>query len=145
MNAKQAAFVQEYLIDRNGAGAAVRAGYSQRTARQIAHKLLTKPDVAAAVAAGEAQIARGAAITRQKVLDGLQEAIELARARLDPSAMIRGWATLAKLCGYYSAERHEVRISAEGLALHRELEQLSDAELLALVAKAPPEVRRTAH
>ncbi len=141
MNAKQAAFVQEYLIDRNGAGAAVRAGYSRRAARQIAHKLLTNADVAAAVAAGEAQMARGAEITRQKVLEGLQEAIELARARSDASAMIAAW---REACGYYSAERHEVRISADGLALHRELEQLSDAELLALVAKAPPEVRRTA-
>ena len=58
--------------------------------------------------------------------------------------MIAAWREVGKLCGYYSAERHEVRISADGLALHRELEQLSDAELLALVAKAPPEVRRTA-
>ncbi len=46
---KQRAFVVEYLKDRNGAQAAIRAGYSERTARQQASELLTKPDIAAAV------------------------------------------------------------------------------------------------
>ncbi len=46
---KQAAFVYEYLKDFNGGKAAVRAGYSERTCREIASQLLTKPAVIAAV------------------------------------------------------------------------------------------------
>ena len=57
MKALHLRFVQEYLVDRNGAAAAVRAGYSKRTARQIACELLTRPDVAEAVRDGEAEIA----------------------------------------------------------------------------------------
>jgi phage terminase small subunit len=67
MNAK-AALSPKYLIDRNGAAAAVRAGYSARTARSIAHELLTKPDVAAMVAEGERAAADRLGLTREKVL-----------------------------------------------------------------------------
>lgn len=42
---KQILFCQEYLIDLNGAGAAVRAGYSKAAAKEIASETLTKPNV----------------------------------------------------------------------------------------------------
>jgi phage terminase small subunit len=47
---KQQRFVEEYLVDLNGTQAAMRSGYSARTADRIAHELLRKPAVAAAVA-----------------------------------------------------------------------------------------------
>lgn len=53
---KQALFVQEYLIDLNATQAAIRAGYSKRTAEDIGRQLLRKTPVAAAIA--EAQKAR---------------------------------------------------------------------------------------
>lgn len=42
---KQEMFVREYLIDLNATQAAIRAGYSKRTARQIGQENLTKPDI----------------------------------------------------------------------------------------------------
>lgn len=48
-SARQEAFVAEYAKDRNATRAAIRAGYSARTARSIGHENLTKPDIAAAV------------------------------------------------------------------------------------------------
>jgi phage terminase small subunit len=50
LTAKQAAFVREYLFDKNATQAAARAGYSAKTARAIGHENLTKPNVAKAVA-----------------------------------------------------------------------------------------------
>lgn len=47
---KEACFVVEYLVDRNGAAAAVRAGYSARSAKETAYKLLQKPHIKAAIA-----------------------------------------------------------------------------------------------
>lgn len=44
MTARQHRFVDEYLLDLNGTQAAVRAGYSRRTANQIASENLSKPD-----------------------------------------------------------------------------------------------------
>lgn len=43
MTAKQAAFVEEYLRDRNGTQAAIRAGYSVRSAGDQAYELLRSP------------------------------------------------------------------------------------------------------
>jgi phage terminase small subunit len=40
---KQKAFCEEYLVDFNGMQAAIRAGYSEKTARSIAAENLTKP------------------------------------------------------------------------------------------------------
>ena len=40
---KQKRFCDEYLIDLNGTQAAIRAGYSEKTARMIAAENLTKP------------------------------------------------------------------------------------------------------
>ena len=47
MNAKQKKFCDEYLVDCNAAQAAIRAGYSPKTAKQIGQENLTKPDLRA--------------------------------------------------------------------------------------------------
>lgn len=45
MNAKQKRFCDEYLIDCNATQAAIRAGYSPKTAKQIGQENLTKPNL----------------------------------------------------------------------------------------------------
>ena len=42
---KQKRFCNEYLIDLNGTQAAIRAGYSEKTANRIASENLSKPDI----------------------------------------------------------------------------------------------------
>ncbi len=42
---KQKIFCLEYLLDFNGTQAAIRAGYSEKSARQQAADLLTKPNI----------------------------------------------------------------------------------------------------
>lgn len=49
LTARQALFVAEYLKDLNATQAAIRAGYSVRTARFMASELLSKPHIAAEV------------------------------------------------------------------------------------------------
>ena len=45
LTARQKRFCDEYLIDLNATQAAIRAGYSKRTAKQIGQENLTKPDL----------------------------------------------------------------------------------------------------
>ena len=68
---KQQRFVEEYLADLNATQAAIRAGYSRRTARQVGHENLTKPDIADAIT--ETMQARSARteITQDMVLEEL--------------------------------------------------------------------------
>ena len=42
---RQKIFCNEYLVDFNGTQAAIRAGYSKKTARSIASENLTKPNI----------------------------------------------------------------------------------------------------
>lgn len=44
---KQRLFCEEYLIDLNATQAAIRAGYSEKTARKIGSENLSKPDIRA--------------------------------------------------------------------------------------------------
>lgn len=47
VNARQKKFCDEYLIDLNATQAAIRAGYSEHTARSLGQRLLTNVDVSA--------------------------------------------------------------------------------------------------
>lgn len=47
---KQQLFVQEYVVDLNATQAAIRAGYSRKTACKIGSENLQKPDIQAAIA-----------------------------------------------------------------------------------------------
>lgn len=52
---KQEMFCREYLIDLNATQAAIRAGYSDNTARKIGSENLTKPDIQTRIAELKAQ------------------------------------------------------------------------------------------
>lgn len=70
---KQAMFVEEYLVDLNGLQAAIRAGFSENSAGQIAHQLLQKPHVALAVQEALDARTRRLRVTQDRVV------VELAR------------------------------------------------------------------
>lgn len=50
LTAKQAAFCREYLVDLNATQAAIRAGYSKKTAGAIGNENLQKPEIARVIA-----------------------------------------------------------------------------------------------
>lgn len=45
LNDKQKRFCEEYIVDLNGTQAAIRAGYSVRSARTLAARILAKVDI----------------------------------------------------------------------------------------------------
>jgi phage terminase small subunit len=68
---KQMAFCHEYLIDKNATQAAIRAGYSESTARQIANENLTKPDIRRYLDGLLAQRAERARVSGDEVIEEL--------------------------------------------------------------------------
>lgn len=68
---KQERFVAEYLIDLNATQAAIRAGYSVKTADQQAHQLLKKTSVAEAIQAAMKKREQRTEITQDRVLQEL--------------------------------------------------------------------------
>lgn len=68
---KQQAFVNEYLIDLNATQAAIRAGYSEKTAGKIGQENLTKPDIAKVIAEAMESRSQRTEITADRVLQEL--------------------------------------------------------------------------
>lgn len=79
---KRRRFAEEYLIDFNATQAAIRAGYSPKSAAQQGSELLKNPKVRAYVDARMSELGRRTGITQERILR------ELARiAFLDPTKL----------------------------------------------------------
>ena len=89
---KQKRFVSEYLVDLNATQAAIRAGYSAKTAGSQAFDLLKKPEIQEAVQAGQKKLSERTGITQERVL------AEYAKiAFFDPKKMFNGDGTLKQI------------------------------------------------
>lgn len=69
---KQRRFVAEYLIDLNATQAAIRAGYSPKTAVQQGPRLLLNVEIAEAAAAGKARQLDTADLSAVRVLEEMR-------------------------------------------------------------------------
>ena len=79
LSPKRAIFVREYLIDLNGTQAAIRAGYSAKSAEQQASRLLNNVKVSAAVRESmDARIAR-VELSQDYVLKTILDTVERCR------------------------------------------------------------------
>ena len=73
---KQQRFVEEYLIDLNATQAAIRAGYSPRTANEQGAQNLAKLSISKAIAEAQAKREERTQITQDYVLTNIQKVIE---------------------------------------------------------------------
>ena len=67
LNPKQKRFVKEYCVDLNGTQAAIRAGYSKKTANEQAAQILAKLSIQEAVKEEQSKIEGRIDITQDKV------------------------------------------------------------------------------
>jgi phage terminase small subunit len=73
MNPKQQRFVNEYLIDCNATQAAIRAGYSERTAYSIGGENLKKPEIRKAIKEAQKTQSKESGFTRERALEILAD------------------------------------------------------------------------
>lgn len=71
LNDKQRRFCEEYLVDLNATQAAIRAGYSEKTAGSIGFTLLKKAEIGEVVQSLQAKRSKRTDITADKVLQEL--------------------------------------------------------------------------
>lgn len=71
LTSKQQQFVKEYLVDLNATQAAIRAGYSSKTANRIATENLSKPVLQAAIQEAMRERSERTQITQDMVLQEL--------------------------------------------------------------------------
>ena len=98
---KQQAFVAEYLVDLNATQAAIRAGYSARTADRIGPELLGKTWVAEAIKEAQTKRAEKTARTALDVLKDIQDVSKEAREGGDLKTALRGLELEGKHLGMF--------------------------------------------
>ena len=115
-NAKQQRFVAEYLVDLNATQAAIRSGYSAKTAAEIGYELLRKPQIAAAVEKGLQKARKRCEVTRDSIARQLDNDRALAHAAKQAGAAVAATVANAKLFGLLKeAVEHTGRLTLEQL------------------------------
>lgn len=85
LNPRQKAFVQEYLVDLNATQAAIRAGYSERTARVQGPRLLSNVAVQREIEKGQDKREKRLEITADRIRR------ELARIAFGDAKKVMSW------------------------------------------------------
>lgn len=98
---RQTRFIEEYLVDGNATQAAIRAGYSRRSAAAQGHENLRKPEVWAEIERRRTALAARTEITAEWVLQRL--AIEATREGEGAShgSRVTALTTLARTLGMF--------------------------------------------
>ena len=99
---KQLAFVAEYLVDLNATQAAMRAGYSERTAGSIGEENLKKPEIAAAIALAQRERAKETQRTALDVLKDIQSVSKEAWRDGDLKTALKGLELEGKHFGMFT-------------------------------------------
>ena len=109
---KQQRFVDEYLIDLNATQAAIRTGYSEKTAGQIGHELLKKPEIAIALQKAHKRHAERIGVTVDSLTAEYEEARTLAAQNAQSASMVSATTGKAKLHGLVT-DKQETDVKGE--------------------------------
>ena len=107
LNDKQAAFVREYVVDKNGKQAAIRAGYSAKTAEAQASRLLSNAKVRAAVDAALKVVAEKTETEAEWIRRRLKEEATDFSEFASHSARIRALELLGKINGVFEVDNRQ--------------------------------------
>jgi phage terminase small subunit len=140
LTAKQERFVAEYLVDLNATQAAIRAGYSEKTANRIGAQLLAKPLVAEAVAKAQAERAERTRIDSDWVLTRLAEEAEADIADLydpDTGALrpVHEWPAIWRKGLIAGLDVEEIREEGAVVGLVRKLKLSDRVKRIELIGK----------
>lgn len=125
LSEKQLAFVREYCVDKNVTQAAIRAGYSSRTAQEQSSRLLSKAMVRQAVDDALSAMAKKTETDAEWVRRRLKEEAEDFTEGANQGARVRAIELVGKLNGQF-IDRKEVRAGPLDDLSHGELKQLRD-------------------
>lgn len=112
---KQKRFVAEYLVDLNATQAAIRTGYSRKTARQQGQRLLTNADILAAVREAQDERAERTRVDADKVVK------ELAKLGFSDMREVASWDENGVRWRHSGELTNEAAASIKDVTVHREV------------------------
>lgn len=136
---KQERFVSEYLLDLNATQAAIRAGYSERTANEQGARLLAKASVAAAIAEAKAARSERTKIDADWLLRRLADEAEADVADLynDDGSLkpVKDWPPIWRKGLVAGLDVEEVTIEGSVVGIIRKLKLSDRTKRLELIGK----------
>ena len=135
LTTRQQQFCQHYVgaARHNAALAARMADYAATSSHVSGCKLLQLPKIAAVVRGLEHLAAKEMGLTRQRVMNELQEAAGLAKLLGQPMGIIAAWKAIAQAAGFDKPEKVTGGLSAGLGQLHAQFESMTDQQLLAII------------
>tara|TARA_R110000737_G_scaffold350252_1_gene388699 strand:- start:621 stop:1040 length:420 start_codon:yes stop_codon:yes gene_type:complete len=134
LTSKQQLFCEEYLIDLNATQAAIRAGYSIKTAKETGYENLTKPYIAEFIQQAMSERSKSTGITANYVLNGIKELTDKLVRADDPKSAYKGYELLGKHLALFSDKidhtSSDGSMASDGLSKEDRKERI-----LALLAK----------
>ncbi len=112
LTSKQQRFAAEYLVDLNATQAALRAGYSAKTAYSQGQRLLKNVEVAKVVSAGAANTSEKLDLSAERVLRGLFEEATRTGEGSSHGARVSAWGLLGKYQSLFT-DKIEANVSAD--------------------------------
>lgn len=100
LSPRQQRFVEQFSLHGKGRQAALEAGYAESSAKVSASRMLRSQRVQEALAAKGVEARSRYAVTRDGLVAELLRAVDLARERADPMAMVVATREIARICGY---------------------------------------------
>lgn len=129
---KQKAFVDEYQIDLNGAHAAIRAGYSPKSAGAIASDLLDKPHIADEIARRMAARSKRTGVNADRVI---RELAKIAFANITDIVELNGQIKAEAYTEEDTAAIASIKIRGNEFMEEREIKLFDKLRALELLGK----------
>lgn len=132
---KQKLFAKYYAEGDSIPNAMQRAGYNEQPS--YGYRLVKMPNIKREIARYQEEFRKAAELSKKDVMNMLKESYEMAKLMNEPSTMVSAAREIGKLCGYY--EPTKVQVDVNNITRVK-FEQLSDAELFAMIEKAAREL-----
>ena len=120
---KQKRFVQEYLVDLNATQAAIRSGYSKKTANQQGPRLLVNVGIQGAIQKAQKSISERNEITVDKLLADLEETRKQSMKKKQYGWALRALELMGKHIGMF---KENINYNMQNCGAIRDLEGEED-------------------
>jgi hypothetical protein len=129
-NKRQNQYVENRARGMSREASAILAGYpaGQEAGKQVEEQ----PTVAAELARVRAAMAQNAGVSKDDIIQMLQDAAMLAKAQGDAGGLVAAARELGKMLGFYAPEVKKVMHGMDKAAIRQAIENMSDDELYKL-------------
>jgi len=104
---KQKKFCDEYLVDSNGTQAAIRAGYSEKTANEQSSRLLINVNIKEYIESKQKKTSEKLEITKEQIV---QMVFDIAKGKGErTNDRLKAFEIVNKMLGLNETEKHEVK------------------------------------